>query len=142
LKHDFYTAADFMDADPDSWGVRNIVEGGLAVCKVCGGGEGSLTTDCPGEKIPYEKDQRVYAGKIDYREGQGWVPEKNPTNQAWEYGDSIARVNSRRKYIHACYGTYGQESCVKPKCVSSCMADCRRDTKIVESYEARKGVPK
>ena len=82
MQHVYYTADDISDTD--SWGQSNIVDGGLGVCKVCGGMEGSLTTDCPGERIPYEKDQEVYAGKIDYREGRGWVPELNPTNQTWK----------------------------------------------------------
>lgn len=60
-----------------------ICQGGLAVCKVCGLLEGGLTTDCPG--VPsHDKGDEVYAGKLDYREGQGWVPEKNPINQQWE----------------------------------------------------------
>lgn len=56
----------------DTWGQLNIVDGGLALCKVCGGLEGALTTECPGEKIPYEKDQEVYRGKIDFVNGK-WI---------------------------------------------------------------------
>jgi hypothetical protein len=41
----------------------------LFICSVCGGAEGSLTTDCPGVKVPYEVGQRVYAGEIDYING-------------------------------------------------------------------------
>lgn len=137
MKHDFYTAGDFKDADPDSWGVRNIAEGGLAVCKVCGGGEGSLTTDCPGEKIPYDKDQAVYAGKTDYREGQGWVSEKNPTNQAWEYGAAYKHaIDMQGEYSAGCFGYYSAT-----KLCSSCGlgTDCESTAKIIRSYEARKG---
>ncbi|UTC28161.1 hypothetical protein GURKE_01300 [Brevundimonas phage vB_BpoS-Gurke] len=45
----------------------------LFSCARCGGGEGSLTTDCPGVKIPYEDDQAVYNDQLDYVRGAGWV---------------------------------------------------------------------
>lgn len=45
----------------------------LFVCAVCHGGEGSLATDCPGEPITIQQQDDVYAGKLDYREGRGWV---------------------------------------------------------------------
>jgi len=47
-------------------------EGGLAVCVVCGGTEGSLTTDCPGEKLTSEMLDRIYRGEIDFRFGK-WI---------------------------------------------------------------------
>jgi hypothetical protein len=62
MKHDYYTSKDI--SPDDEWGQRNIVDGGLAICKVCGGGEGSLTTDCPGEKIPYEKIRKYIRVKL------------------------------------------------------------------------------
>ena len=49
----------------------NICVGGLDVCSVCGLFEGGLTTHCPGVKA-YGKSDEVYAGKIDFRDGQ-WV---------------------------------------------------------------------
>lgn len=61
-----------------------VCDGGLAICRVCGLMEGSLTTDCPGVESWSEYSERVYKGELDYREGQGWVAEKNPTNQIWE----------------------------------------------------------
>jgi hypothetical protein len=48
-------------------------DGGLFSCTVCGGFEGSLTTDCPGIKVDKKKLDEVYSGDIDYREGRGWV---------------------------------------------------------------------
>lgn len=71
MKHNFLTAADI--SEHDEWGQRNIVDGGLAICKICGGAEGSLTTDCPGERIPYDIDQQVYKGEKDFVKGLGWV---------------------------------------------------------------------
>jgi len=61
-----------------------ICDGGLAVCTVCGLFEGSLTTDCPGEPSYRKYGDQIYKGELDYKEGQGWVNEKNPTNQSWE----------------------------------------------------------
>ncbi len=60
-----------------------ICEGGALVCKICGLAEGSLTTDCPGEDSVSKTDD-IYSGQLDYRDGCGWVEEKNPTNQLWE----------------------------------------------------------
>lgn len=44
----------------------------LSICKVCGMAEGGLTTECCGEKVEYEVEQRVYAGELDYRNDQ-WI---------------------------------------------------------------------
>jgi len=33
---------------------------------MCGGAEGSLTTDCPCYKVPYSMGEMVYAGLIDF----------------------------------------------------------------------------
>ncbi len=44
----------------------------LAVCSVCGAYEGSLTTDCPGERVDYDKQQEVYTTMLDYVDGRGW----------------------------------------------------------------------
>lgn len=63
MKHDYYTSCGRDECD----GSCNLCT--LAVCKLCGGGEGSLTTECPGEKYDYDA---VYAGVKDYRNGE-WV---------------------------------------------------------------------
>ncbi len=47
-------------------------EDGLAHCMVCNGGEGSLPSDCPGYRMPAETEEAVYAGILDYQNGQ-WV---------------------------------------------------------------------
>ena len=41
----------------------------LTICKVCGGCEGSLTTECSGENT-YQKEEDVYSGKLDFRYGK------------------------------------------------------------------------
>jgi hypothetical protein len=49
-----------------------ICEGGLALCERCGCLEGTIPTECPGEPVPSEKQDLIYAGKLDYRNGR-WV---------------------------------------------------------------------
>lgn len=50
-----------------------LCNGGLSVCTVCGGAEGTLPTDCPGKPMSWDTGQQVYEGLIDYRRGQGWI---------------------------------------------------------------------
>jgi hypothetical protein len=80
MNHQYMTGKDCTT----EWEERNIIDGGLSLCKVCGLFEGSLTTDCPGEKVSGKKGDEIYAGKIDYRDSEGWVNKKNPTNEMWE----------------------------------------------------------
>lgn len=46
-----------------------ICNGGLACCVTCGGGESSLPTDCPGERMSYEVQNAVTAGDLDFKHG-------------------------------------------------------------------------
>jgi hypothetical protein len=50
-----------------------ICDGGITACTRCGLAEGALTTECPGENVPYDRANDIYAGKVDFRGGQ-WVP--------------------------------------------------------------------
>lgn len=52
--------------------------GGLALCVVCGGAEGSMPTDCPGCAMEPEVAEAVYAGEVDYDAREGWV--QRPSN--------------------------------------------------------------
>lgn len=45
---------------------------GCSYCGVCEGFEGSLTTECPGEKVTARVSERVYAGALDFVDGR-WV---------------------------------------------------------------------
>jgi len=38
----------------------------LAVCSVCDGAEGSLTTHCPGKRMSASLEALVYAGEVDF----------------------------------------------------------------------------
>jgi hypothetical protein len=44
----------------------------LAVCTVCGAYEGGLTTDCPGTKIDFDRQQEIYTTPLDYTDPRGW----------------------------------------------------------------------
>lgn len=46
----------------------------LGWCKVCGGAEGDLTTDCPGEHPSKEQSEAVDEGRLDYTSERGWFP--------------------------------------------------------------------
>lgn len=46
-----------------------ICDGGLALCKVCGGAEGCLPSECPGLAMTTEQIDQVYAGEIDFVDG-------------------------------------------------------------------------
>lgn len=48
-----------------------ICDGGLAVCEICEGMEGSLTTECPGVKMTIEQQDSVYNKHIDFYD-RGW----------------------------------------------------------------------
>lgn len=48
-------------------------DGGLASCIICGGFEGTLTTECCGRKITKEEEHKIYdEGSLDFKDGQ-WV---------------------------------------------------------------------
>lgn len=49
-----------------------ICEGGLAYCKVCGGAEASLPTECPGEKMSAQTADDVVACRMDFKGGK-WI---------------------------------------------------------------------
>ncbi len=56
----------------------------LYICAVCGGAEGDLPTDCPGERVPHSLLMEVMAGRANYLRECGWVTE----------GDAQFRKNS------------------------------------------------
>lgn len=45
-------------------------EDGLASCTVCGGGESSLPTDCPGRRMTADEMDAVSAGRIQFKSGK------------------------------------------------------------------------
>jgi len=59
----------------------SVCDGGLFICTVCYGAEGSLTSDCPGIKLGWNLLARVYEGSVDYFEGE-WTKE---SHQSWRH---------------------------------------------------------
>lgn len=49
-----------------------------AYCAVCEASEWSLTTDCPGTKVAYTRQQEVYATSLDYTDRRGWHQATKP----------------------------------------------------------------
>lgn len=45
----------------------------LFCCRTCGGVEGSLPTDCPGEWMDGPTQQAVYAEELNFTRQHGWV---------------------------------------------------------------------
>lgn len=73
MNHQLYTAAEALaEGGENSALYRNVGDGGLAVCKVCGCYEGSLATNCPGAAVSADQQDRIYNGEVDFVEGQ-WV---------------------------------------------------------------------
>lgn len=61
-----------------------ICNGGLFSCVTCKGGEGSLPTDCPGERMTPEQQDEVYSGRLDYRRTRGWIKADNQIREERE----------------------------------------------------------
>ena len=64
-------------------------EDGLSHCMVCGGGEGSMPTLCPGRRLTSAETQDIYAGALDFNRSimQGatwWRPAPIESDQAAE----------------------------------------------------------
>ena len=49
-----------------------ICDGGLAVCEVCNGAEGSLPSECPGRKLSACEEEEIMLRNIDYKNGK-WI---------------------------------------------------------------------
>ena len=45
----------------------------LFACRVCGGAEGSLPRDCPGERMHEIVECGVMSGDVDYDAREGWI---------------------------------------------------------------------
>lgn len=48
-------------------------DGGLAMCTVCHGAEGTLPTDCPGVPMTGEQEQAVWRQEMDFHRRHGWL---------------------------------------------------------------------
>lgn len=50
-----------------------ICDGGLGLCKVCGGCEGSLPTECPGERMGSALQDAISGGLLDFDCGVWYI---------------------------------------------------------------------
>ena len=70
MKHALYETGD-PDA-PKAIQDRNG-EVVLGLCRVCGGAEGSLPTDCPGKAISFDMLEKVAYQRIDFVDGEWFL---------------------------------------------------------------------
>lgn len=54
-----------------------ICGGGLSLCTVCGCLEGGLASECPGELISMEQQDKIYSGEVDFVDN-AWVTPGSP----------------------------------------------------------------
>ena len=68
----------------------------LAVCAVCGGAEGTLTTDCPGKTIDAERHQEIYETNLDYTDERGWyLAQPGELQVKQRYGATVVKRSPR-----------------------------------------------
>jgi hypothetical protein len=60
----------------------------LGVCSVCGAYEGSLTTDCPGTKVDFDRQKEVYETSLDYTDDRGWHLNKTMQHRSPRFEDT------------------------------------------------------
>ena len=47
-----------------------LCDGGLFICTVCNGAEGSLPSECPGRRMTPQESAEVYEGLVDFVKGK------------------------------------------------------------------------
>lgn len=60
----------------------------LCVCEVCGAFEGGLTTDCPGMKVSFDRQQEVYETNLDYTDDRGWHQGEPSKRRSPRFGEA------------------------------------------------------
>lgn len=53
----------------------------LTICMVCGGGEATLPTECPGMRLLPGQEDLIYIGQLDYVNGEWVTPESHPKHR-------------------------------------------------------------
>jgi hypothetical protein len=61
----------------------------LDVCAVCGGGEGSLTTDCPSTRIDAVRHQELCETSLDYTNARGWHIAEPASRRSPNFGREV-----------------------------------------------------
>lgn len=71
-------------------------DGGLFACRVCDSIEGATTTHCPGESMTADQVDAVYAGLLDFRDGE-WIEQCSPHSPAfWSTPEGKALVAAEK----------------------------------------------
>ena len=78
IGHKYYSCAPlYMCRDNGGWSCL-YCDGGLCDCTVCGGAEGSLTSECPGVRMTEEQEYLVSKpGTLDFKNGKWFNPKEN-----------------------------------------------------------------
>jgi hypothetical protein len=82
-------------------------DGGLFSCTICGSFEGATTTQCPGVKMTNEQRDAVYAGQLDFRNGQ-WV---NKASRNSPHYDPFCTANGSQTCSFKPNGPRGESQC-------------------------------
>lgn len=71
------TAESGCPAAQDEPRTCNYCDGGLALCTVCGGAEGSMPSECPGRSMTHREQELVFSGVTDFYDGS-WHEPRTP----------------------------------------------------------------
>ena len=74
-EHEYYTSCGTSDCG------GSCMLCTLSVCKICGLMEGALTTHCLGDTVDDTLREEVYAGKLDFINGE-WKSQCSPHSPA------------------------------------------------------------
>lgn len=85
MKHSYYVCSKPCTEPYCRW-----CEGGLSLCTVCKGFEGTLTVDCPGFKIEKEDLELIYHQDLDFVDGR-W--QHRPAKHRWRDQPTSADVD-------------------------------------------------
>ncbi len=73
-----------------------VCDGGLSICEICDGAEGSLTTDCCGRKLTSDELDRIYESEdMDFRDGK-W---REGIRTAYLIKTLDSRIKNEEKYL-------------------------------------------
>jgi hypothetical protein len=76
--HIFYTCAPLYACQDNGSPTCKFCEGGLALCTICGGAEGTLPSECPGiEMSEYQEDAVWLYKTLDFKNGKWFNPKEN-----------------------------------------------------------------
>lgn len=87
-------------------------DGGLYACSACGCFEGMMARDCPRRPLTAKQGEDVYAGLLDYRDGQ-WV---DAPSEISPFGRQRARNQSLGEPCERCGASWIAGTFCTPAC--------------------------